>query len=211
MKLLTLGLVTAMATSAMGSMKANLRNLQDDSCTAKDDAGNCTECAFRYVLIDGKCVAVSDQCKEWDASSGACTACYGGYSIVNGECVVTEDGGSSNPGTGDCNFRQVKIDGNCVSVSDLCAAWDETSGACTSCYGGYVLSEGACVSNSSVPPGPATSCEFRQVLIDGSCVAVSDLCATWDEVTGACTSCYGGYNLAEGVCSADNSGGSSGG
>lgn len=62
----------------------NLRFLQGDNCAVSDSNGNCTQCYYRYVLIDGKCVAVSDQCNTWDSSTGACTSCYGGYSLVDG-------------------------------------------------------------------------------------------------------------------------------
>lgn len=71
------------------------------------------------------------------------------------------------------------------------------------CYGGYAVQDGACViaADSSTPtPSPAEGCPFRTVQISGECVQVSDLCATWDEVTGKCLTCYGGYTLSEGAC-----------
>lgn len=62
---------------------------------------------------------------------------------MDGACVVS-NGDQTDPGTDDCQFRQVKVDGKCVNVNDLCASWDEATAACTSCYGGYTLADGQC-------------------------------------------------------------------
>jgi hypothetical protein len=32
----------------------------------------------------------------------------------------------------------------CTKVSDYCKTWDNTSGKCLSCYGGFSLSSGIC-------------------------------------------------------------------
>lgn len=45
------------------------------------------------------------------------------------------------------------------------------------------------------------TCIIRYVLIAGKCTKVSDLCQTWDSAA-LCTSCYNGYYLSNGVCSA---------
>jgi hypothetical protein len=45
-----------------------------------------------------------------------------------------------------------------------------------------------------------TQCYHRQVPKNGQCVNVSDTCQTWDNITGACTSCYGGYTIENGGC-----------
>lgn len=37
----------------------------------------------------------------------------------------------------------------------------------------------------------------------GKCIAVSDMCKTWNEITGKCTSCFQGYGSPiDGVCGA---------
>ena len=41
-----------------------------------------------------------------------------------------------------------------------------------------------------------TQCNQRAYFKNGVCVQVSDLCNSYDKVTGACTSCYKGYRLA---------------
>lgn len=48
------------------SRAAQLRMLGGLNCGTVDESGNCITCYFRYVLIEGSCVAVSDQCKTWD-------------------------------------------------------------------------------------------------------------------------------------------------
>ena len=45
---------------------------------------------FRFVLENGACKAVSDQCKTWNVSTGACLSCYDGWTLSNGACVVGE-------------------------------------------------------------------------------------------------------------------------
>ena len=232
MKFLATGIIAAVfALESNAATVSNLRSLQVENCRFHNEAGDCTECIYRYVLDDGACRAVSNQCNTWNQSSGACTSCYPGWTLSNGECVV--GGGSeqptepptevpteppteqpTQPGNSECDFRQVKIDGVCVNVSNQCNTWDQVSGACTSCYPGWSLSNGECVVGggseqpteppTEVPTEPPTeqpnqpSCYFRQVRINGNCVNVSDQCNTWNETTGACTSCYGGYTLTSG-------------
>lgn len=47
---------------------------------------NNTKCPFRTVPKDGKCVHVSDLCKDWDRATGDCSECYGGYNLRGGKC-----------------------------------------------------------------------------------------------------------------------------
>lgn len=41
-------------------------------------------------------------------------------------------------------FNSKKV---CVKINDSCSTWDETSGACKSCYFGYIVSNGTCALN----------------------------------------------------------------
>lgn len=55
------------------------------------DAKICNECSPNWVLLDGTCIAVSDQCRT-HADNGWCTACYRGYDLTehkndNGDVV----------------------------------------------------------------------------------------------------------------------------
>lgn len=110
-----------------------------------------------------------------------------------------------------CKYKFWNLNGYCQQVSDLCQNWDITTGACTSCYNGYILSSGSCVGGGNggqVPEGcsqqnangQCIACYFRYYLNNGTCKAVSDQCKTWDSNTGACLSCYSGWTLSSGTC-----------
>lgn len=178
---------------------SQIRLLGGTNCNQVDASGNCISCYFRWVLINGNCIAVSDQCKTWNSTTGACTSCYDGWYLQpDGTCTTTPSTNPTNPpncytvdANGNCiqcNFRYVLISGNCVAVSDQCKTWNSTTGACTSCYDGWDLSNGECTTNPNKPPNCYTvdadnnciQCNFRWVLISGTCVAVSDQCQTWD-------------------------------
>lgn len=121
--------MTLSHTETIGNMIQN--------CATYGQDGNCEKCWDRYVLKEGQCVAVSDQCKTWDNVSGDCLTCYGGYKVENGACVV--GGEETVINSGECPFRTVKIEGECKAVSDLCSTWDQATGKCVTCYGGYKL------------------------------------------------------------------------
>ena len=104
--------------------------------------------------------------------------------------------------------------GVCVPVSDQCASHSE-NGDCTSCYKGYDLIEGKCVFSEFNNAKPSDAgCGLwnwdEQVCLQCSkgfvfnakqiCVASSDLCRSIVPETGACDSCYEGYDLKEGAC-----------
>lgn len=93
MKFLTTGLIGALLVISSQSALHG-RNLQVENCASYNGDGSCSGCYFRYVLLDGQCVAVSDQCNTWDGASGACTSCYDGWTLANGACTV---GGGENP------------------------------------------------------------------------------------------------------------------
>ena len=183
--------------------------LKDGACVIEGGNGGeqpTGECNFREVLIDGNCVAVSDQCNTWSDTTAECTSCYPGWTLRDGACVIEGGNGGEQP-TGECGFRQVLVDGNCVDVSDQCNTWSDTTAECTSCYPGWTLRDGACVvegGNGGEEPtngnGNNGECDFRQVLIDGECVTVSDQCNTWSDTTAECTSCYPGWTLRDGAC-----------
>ena len=99
-----------------------------------------------------------------------------------------------------------------VEVNPQCNTFNNATGACTSCYGGYILNGGNClVDKSEAGSGSALSgdancrkadkggkcqeCSFRYILnAKGVCEQISDFCNTFDS-TGTCTSCYKGYVL----------------
>lgn len=130
------------------------------------------------------CVPVSDQCATHD-QAGYCTSCYKGYALQYGKCVLAAVQKVNDAGcaTWDwesqcclkCSVRYYfNSQRKCVPVSDSCQTYNESSGACTSCYSGYVLNGGECQMGNS-------------------------LCKCSDS-NGACTECYQGYLLNNGNC-----------
>jgi hypothetical protein len=80
--------------------------------------------------------------------------------LVNGACVFSAS--------------------NNAQPADLgCATWDWTNQKCLACSNRWVFNA------------------------KGACVPVSDNCNTHD-ASGACTSCYNGYGLTNGVCTIQN-------
>lgn len=55
----------------------------------------------------------------------------------------------------ECSFRfYFDADKKCMQVNDLCRTWNDESGECLSCYGGYTLDAGNCfVDNEAFDPG----------------------------------------------------------
>jgi len=134
----------------------------DAGCKKWDwDNQKCLECSARwYFNANGVCTPVNDYCSAWD-NYGVCTACYKGYDLKDGACVLADSGAQTGPaGPTDlgckkwdwnnqkcleCSTRwYFGYDGICKKVDDNCASWEQY-GACTACYPGYVVNDGACV------------------------------------------------------------------
>lgn len=180
---------------------------------AKDQ---CLECSNGYSFNkNGVCCQISDLCSQFNKAEGVCQACYQGYAIVNGTCqLAAKDNGCAKWNGNTCIQCSQRwffnTNGVCTAVSDFCATWN-SNGNCLTCYGGFVLSQGACVANPSPFDGSTnvlcaswqgTSClkcasraYFNQ---NGLCVPVSSQCQTWDPIDGSCLSCYAGYLLSTG-------------
>lgn len=143
----------------------------------------CQECAPYWVFSNGLCVPVDPHCKTYD-STGACTSCFKGYSLTNRSCVIAEARVVSDAGCKqwiwdnntclECSAFWYFSSGVCTPVSPYCKTYDSTSGACTSCYSGYSLSNGSCD------------------------LSPASLCKTSD-ATG-CLTCYEGFVLYQRNC-----------
>jgi proprotein convertase subtilisin/kexin type 5 len=108
--------------------------------------------------------------------------------------------------------------GKCNSVSVLCKTSD-MNGLCNSCYNGYDLTQGQCVLSSTSTDNVDPSCKvwdykFQKCIKcaerfvmrpNGACNPVSNLCKTFSEINGLCTSCHAGYDLTQGDCALSNS------
>lgn len=177
----------------------------------------CTECykGFYYNTDSRICKKVNTLCKT-SISSGACTSCYPGYSLnqMNGNCEVSikdpncrsfnADGTCSS-----CSSRYyVNPNGKCGSVNPLCKDYNPLSGACTVCYPGYGLSGNSCVQGLSQDPNCKTfqgsNCQDCvsgfYIGSDNKCKQASPLCKTFDPRSGACLTCFNGYEVSSGTC-----------
>ena len=114
----------------------------------------CLECSARWTFnADGICLPVDDFCSEHD-DGGACTVCYRGYHLEDGFCIEDQVIQPSDLGCKnwdwdnqvclECSARWTfNADGICLPVDDFCSEHDD-GGACTVCYKGYHLINGAC-------------------------------------------------------------------
>lgn len=200
MKFIAIGIISVLFSS-VNALKLKAEHFANvANCNQLDDKGNCTKCNFRWVLKDGQCVAVSDQCKTWDDKTADCTSCYDGWQLSNGKCILPNSG-SGNSGNQvancnqyddkgkctKCNFRWVLKDDKCVAVDDQCKTWDDKTADCTSCYDGWQLSEGKCIkSNSGGSSGGSGNTSVAN-------------CSQYDS-KGACTQCYFRYVVKDGKC-----------
>lgn len=190
---------------------------------AEWDGNTCLSCSSGfYFNTNGICCKVHPQCRLFNQDVGICEQCYQGYGLVNGTCTIIALADQVNPGcqmwdgNGNCLQCSVRFFLNqqniCAPVSDQCRTWDETTGACLTCYQAFDLSQGACVRNANFgavtdplcKTHDQTSCLecsnrafFNQ---NGQCTPVSDNCNSWDPLNGNCLTCYQGFALNNGVC-----------
>lgn len=162
------------------------------------------------------CCQAPTLCSQFNVAEGVCLQCYQGYSVDNGTCKVSPQNEGCALWSGNsciqCSKAWYFSNGVCTPVSDQCRTWSNTTGACLTCYNGYLLNGRNCVvdnnptSNNNplcaIWDGPvclqcAERCYFNP---SGICVSVSDQCQTWDPLDGFCLTCYRGYALNNGLC-----------
>jgi len=108
------------------------------------------------------------------------------------------------------------IKGLCILANPLCQTFDPTNGKCLTCFQSYVLNKGECIidaNNTATDPNCASWLDGICVLCaprtfinsKGLCENVNINCGTYKITDGSCTSCYPGFDLANGVCSVSNS------
>lgn len=186
--------------------------------------GLCLECSERWAFnADKICVTVSDLCKTSEGLT--CTSCFKGYVLDNGACIFSPVNHQAPSDAGcktwdwdnqiclECSNWWFFSEGKCVPVSDLCKTYNRNNGSCITCYKGYDLANGLCVlsTKNSQPSDLGCStwdwdnqvclaCSKFWVMVDGVCRSVSPFCNTYDQSTGACTTCFTGYALNNGDC-----------
>ncbi len=113
-------------------------------------------------LACAQIVTINFGCKSFNADSTACLECSKRYYLDS--------------------------KGICQPVSDSCNTYDKISGACTSCYDGFILLEIVCVKDKkSADPNCANftnnachKCSRGFYLKNSVCEMVNPLCRTFD-------------------------------
>jgi|JI6StandDraft_1071083.scaffolds.fasta_scaffold46280_2 hypothetical protein len=93
--------------------------------------------------------------------------------------------------------------GVCCEVQGTCQQFNLEQGICEKCFEGYTVIDGSCSQvdktvSSNIgcalwANNVCQTCSKRWYFnSEKTCVPVSDLCHTWDEVTGECLTCYYG-------------------
>ncbi len=199
-------------------------SLSDPNC-AEFFQGLCLKCSTGFIFMDnGLCGLVNSNCKTYNNITGQCTSCYVGYQVsggicVNGTAVALDPNCAAFNGNICINCSKNFYFGPnqiCLSVDPLCNGYNPSNGECTGCYQSFVLQAGTCIhnaNNSLTDPNCAAflgtvcvTCGVRTFMNNlGLCQPISSDCNTYNSNNGACTSCYPGFNLQNGVCSASTS------
>lgn len=198
----------------------------DKNCNTYDSSGRCVKCSAGSYLSNGACAAINPNCKAADQTNGNCLSCYVGYSLQVGQCVlvplVPDNSQPSdllcaewrNGLCAKCSASSYLSNGVCTQVNPLCRTYDNTNGACLSCYVGYVLSGADCALAPQTQDNSAPSdllcaqwsgnlcqkCSQGSYFRNGVCVQADPQCKTFDNVYGSCLSCYAGYFNFQGQC-----------
>ena len=163
---------------------------------------------------------VSPLCKTFDYDTNTCQDCFSGFTLTEGNCLLAEGKAVIDPNCkafdndGECfecsQGSYFNPDGICEVVSAFCKTFDFDNIVCSECYEGYNLNNGTCIrTDSSLEDstcaewlnGVCAQCVPRAYFdFDNNCVMVSDLCDTFNDFSGECTSCYSGYSLSDGEC-----------
>jgi hypothetical protein len=150
-------------------------------------------------------------CKNYTISFSECSSCYDGYTLSSGQCIIPAQVQSSNNDPycikvqgSNCltcaNGYYLPSNGTCTSLNPLCKSSDMTTGACTLCYNGFIISGSTCatITAASIPycsqliGNVCGTCISGYYVSNGGCTAANTLCASYNQ-TGACLSCISGY------------------
>lgn len=133
-------------------------SFKDPNCQQYNAAGVCNKCSTRYFYdqLKNKCMPVSILCQDYNIVSGVCTSCFPGYKLSNGDCALTTASNSdvnckttNSNGCAECYSGYYAKVGKCEKLNILCQTSNNQTGACTSCYQGYALSNRDCVLGTS--------------------------------------------------------------
>jgi len=192
---------------------------QDPNCQ-KLNGSVCLQCSPKFYLdTSGKCKQTNSLCKTVD-TNGACLSCYNGYVISGIACVV---GGSSNSDVNCQTFENglckkcysgffANSKGVCVQKNPLCKTSDDSTGACLTCFPGYIVSSEKCIPGISAINSDLNCKSVDQTNLCNSCysgyylnsaktcIKLDPLCKNYTTTFSQCGGCYDGYTLSNGIC-----------
>ena len=193
--------------------------VSDPNCKSFSQGGACDGCfnGFFFNQVVQLCQALNPICKTSNLTDGTCLSCYGGYSISAGKCSgASQDANCQKFASGSTTCVQcssnfyLNTDGRCKQISPLCKTASQSTGACLSCYAGYVLQGTNCVVGgaATLDANCATfnnniciNCSSNYYLnTQGVCITFNPLCKTSNTSNGACLSCFKGYGIQSGTC-----------
>ena len=146
------------------------------------------------------------------SNTSICVHCQVGFNLANDTCLIMQ---SSDPNCisvkdgvcAQCSNRFFFNGQKCVPVNPSCKSYNMTTGACASCYEGYMLFAGGC------PPAPpkdpnckiivpqgCVQCYQSYYVKNGKCEVIDTLCKTSNDSTGQCVSSFSDYQLVNGSC-----------
>jgi len=146
-------------------------------CSAFGTGNNCTACVSGAFLANGVCLARNPFCKTSDAA-GRCLSCYTGATLSSSLCIFLSNCATQTAGNqcATCPVGSFLTNGLCALLSSLnptCASFSGNS--CQVCLNGYYLNSGICF-------------------------LANPACLTYNQNTGACTTCYNGLSVLGNVC-----------
>ena len=192
---------------------------KDPFCKNWNTGGVCTGCYAGYFFnqVAGACKPFNPLCKKSSLSDGSCTDCFPGYTLRGGNCQIAfQDPNCQqfDPTKTTCLNCSARFfpdsNGKCKQVNPLCKTASNINGNCLSCYPGYVLQGTICALGSSTNSdvncaafvnGVCTNCsQGFYPGAQGKCTQFNPLCRNSNKLTGACLSCYPGYDLSNNNC-----------
>jgi hypothetical protein len=138
-----------------------------------------TNCPLGTIYQNGKCSSIDINCIFFDENN-KCFKCAPGYILSSTTCTKVN-----------CQPNQFSQYGYCVDASPLCATFDAIMGNCLTCILGYYLqNDGSCLQGLAGSVISSTNpCPNGYYYTNFTCFQANPLCRTFNQLTGACTSC----------------------
>ena len=146
-------------------------------------------CPTGQSRIDGRCLTPIPNCVRYQSTNDLCAFCDTGFQVTFfGLCTST---GSILKCDGRNWFD--RANDRCVPVDVSCDQFDENTGTCITCAGGYIRRGEQCV--------PEIRCNSRQFFNNGVCTDFPPGCSGFSPISGLCTGCVSNdFTLKDGAC-----------